>query len=108
MEYIKDQSWDHFSSLFIINFLLMTCQIKIVNVTTLFADYSKISSLNGEMDINKLQNDLFAAGDWCRTLVMRLNVEKYKVMHFGKSNPKQVYCMKDSAGNENGIKRNES
>ena len=34
---------------------------------------------------------------------MRLNVEKCKVMHFGKSNPKEVYYMKDSAGNENDI-----
>ena len=32
---------------------------------------------------------------------MRLNVEKCKVMHFGKSNPKEV--MMDSAGNENDI-----
>ena len=34
---------------------------------------------------------------------MRLNVEKCKVMHFGKSNPKEVYCLTDSAGNENDI-----
>ncbi len=34
---------------------------------------------------------------------MRLNVEKCKVMHFGKSNPKAVYCMTDIAGNENVI-----
>ena len=32
-----------------------------------------------------------------------INVEKCKVMHFGKSNPKEVYCMMDSAGNENEI-----
>ena len=24
-------------------------------------------------------------------------------MHFGKSNPKEIYCMTDSAGNENYI-----
>ena len=55
------------------------------------------------MDINKLQNDLFAVGDWVKTRGMRLNEEKCKVMHFGKSIPKQVYCMIDSAGNENNI-----
>ena len=32
---------------------------------------------------------------------MRLNVEKCKVMHFGKSNPKAVYYMIDDVGNEN-------
>jgi hypothetical protein len=70
----------------------------------LFADDSKIiSSIKGEMDINKLQNDLFAVGDWCRTWGMRLNVEKCKVMQFGKSNPKEIYCMTDSAGYENEI-----
>ena len=29
-----------------------------------------------------------------RTWGMRLNKEKCKVMHFGKSNQKEVYCMK--------------
>ena len=77
---------------------------KIVNLMKLFADDSKIiSSIKGEMDINKLQNDLLAVGDWCRTWGMRLNVEKCKVIYFGKSNPKEVYCMLDSAGNENDI-----
>ena len=48
---------------------------KIVNVTKLFADDSKItSSIKGEMDINKLQNELFAIGEWCRTWDMKLNV----------------------------------
>ena len=28
---------------------------------------------------------------------------KCKLMHFGKSNPKEVYCMTDSACNENEI-----
>ena len=31
---------------------------------------------------------------------MRLNVEK---MHFGKSNPKAVYCMTNDSGNERDI-----
>ncbi len=34
---------------------------------------------------------------------MRLNVEKLKFMHFGKLNPKEVYCMTYSASNENYI-----
>ena len=55
------------------------------------------------MNINKLKNDLFAVGKWCRTWGMRLNVGKCKVVHFGKSNPKAV--MADSAGNENDIEK---
>ena len=51
------------------------------------------------MDINKLHNNLFAVGEWCRTWGMRLNVKKCKVIHFGKSYPKEV--MTDSAGNDN-------
>ena len=47
---------------------------KIVYFTKLFADDSKIiSSIKGKMYINKLQNDLFAVGEWCRTWGMRLN-----------------------------------
>ena len=50
---------------------------KIVYVTKLFADDSKIISfIKEEMDINKLQNDLFVVGEWCRIWGMRLNVEK--------------------------------
>jgi hypothetical protein len=77
---------------------------KIVNFTKLFAGNSKIiSSIKGKMDINKLQNDLFAVEEWCRTWSMRLNAEKFKVMHFGISNPKEVYCMTDAVGNMNDI-----
>ena len=79
---------------------------KIVNVTKLFADDSKIiSSIKGEMDINKLQNDLFAVRVWCRTWGMMLNVEKYKVIHFRKSNLKANYYMTDSSGNELNIEK---
>ena len=35
----------------------------------LFADDSKIISvIKGEMGIDKLQNDLFTVGGWCKTL----------------------------------------
>ena len=73
-----------------------------VNVTKFFADDSKIISvIKGKMDIDKLQNDLFAVGEWCRIWGMRLDVEKCKVMHFGKSNA--VYYMSDDVFNEKDI-----
>ena len=54
------------------------------------------------MNINKLENDLFAVEECCY-LSMKLNLEKCKVMLFGESNPNEVYCMTDSARNENNI-----
>ena len=60
---------------------------KIENVTKLFADDSKIISvINGKLELDKLQKDLDELDYWCRTWDMKLNVEKCKVMHFGKSN----------------------
>ena len=55
------------------------------------------------MSINKLKNDLLAVGEWGRTWSMKLYAKNAKVMHFGKSNRKEVYCMTDSAGNKNDI-----
>ena len=73
---------------------------KIDNIAKLFADDSKIISvINGQMEIEKLQKDLDGVGEWCRTWGMRLNVEKCKVMHFGKSNPKANYYMTDDSEN---------
>ena len=37
---------------------------------------------------------------------MMLNVEKCKVMHFGKSNPKAVYWITDDSGNKKYIEKN--
>ena len=54
------------------------------NVTKLFADDSNIiSEIIGQIYIESLQNDLYALG---------LNVEKCKVMHFGKSISKFGVC----------------
>ena len=57
------------------------------------------------MDIDKLQNDLFTVGEWCKTSGIRLNVVNCKVMHFGKSNPKAVYRMIDDVGNKQDIEQ---
>ena len=72
---------------------------KIENVTKLFADDSKIIAVTkGQTDIESLQRDLYTVEEWCKTWGMRLNVEKCKVMHFGKSNSKAVYCMTNDSG----------
>ena len=59
------------------------------NVTKLFADDSKITSvINGILKVEKLQKDLDDLDFWCQTWDMKFNVEKCKLMHFGISNPK--------------------
>ena len=40
-----------------------------------------------------------------RTWSMRLNVEKCKVIHFGKSNSRSVYCMTNDSGNKRKIEK---
>ena len=58
---------------------------KIYNVSKLFADdYKIIPVIKREMDVFKLQNDLFIVAEWCKTWDMKLNLEKGKVMHFDK------------------------
>jgi len=44
-------------------------------------------------------------GDWYKTSGMRLNLEKYKVMHIGKSNPRAVYIMLDHVGYKRDIEQ---
>ena len=56
------------------------------------------------MDIDKKQNDLITDNEQCQTSGIRLNVENYKVMHFGISNPKGAYGMIDDVGNKRDIK----
>ena len=62
--------------------------------------FKKVTVINGRMGIEKLQNDLDGVREWCRTWGKRLNLEKCKVMHFGKSNPKANYYMTDNSENE--------
>ena len=42
----------------------------------------KIISVKKEQtDIERIQKELDVAGDWCTTSVMRLNVDKCKLLH---------------------------
>ena len=64
---------------------------KIDNVSKLFAGDSKIISvIKREMDIDKLQNDLFTEANDAR---------------LGKSNPKAVYSMMDDVGIKRDIEK---
>jgi gas vesicle protein len=63
------------------------------NHAKLFADDTKlIAEINKD---NDLQNDINGVLDWTNTWLMRLNLDKCKVMHLGKRNPKINYTMKN-------------
>jgi len=47
-------------------------------------------------DAHRLQEDIDRIGEWCETWHMKLNVEKCRVMHIGRKNPRIKYYMKDS------------
>ena len=44
-------------------------------------------------DINELQNDIDKITTWTNTWLMRLNIEKCKIMHVGKKNIQHNYSM---------------
>ena len=83
----------------------MISQIKFKNITKLFADDSVFLRIDNfcyqrKIEVEKLQKDVDFVCDWCKTWVMRLDLEKWKVMHFVKFNPKVIYCISDILGNE--------
>ena len=58
----------------------------------LFADDSKLPSiLRDEQDVNNLQRDLWSICEWSRVWQMELNVDKFKVIHFGRTNNRDKY-----------------
>ena len=45
-----------------------------------------------------MQRDLVAVTEWTKQWGMRLNLEKCKVLHFGRNNPKASYILGDRFG----------
>jgi len=65
----------------------------------LFADDSKLLSvINNDVDVRNMQRDLVAVTEWTKQWGMRLNLEKCKVLHFGRNNPKASYILEDKFG----------
>ena len=61
-----------------------------------FADDTKIfSKVSQPDDCVRLQKDLDKLVQWSEEWQMMFNVGKCKVMHFGRSNPGNVYSMKN-------------
>jgi hypothetical protein len=68
----------------------------ISNRAILYADDTKIlSPINGNDDAAALQLDINSIISWTNKWLMKLNIDKCKVMHFGKNNNQHVYTMND-------------
>ena len=66
------------------------------NVTKIYADDTKIIADTSRPDANlDLQKDLDALADWSDRWLIKLNVEKCKIMHLGKRNPLKKYFILD-------------
>ena len=75
---------------------MVNCSIK------MFADDTKLfRTVKSIDDCNILQNDLDTLSQWTNEWLLSFNVDKCKVMHIGKNNPKLEYTMRTE--NENKI-----
>ena len=79
--------------------------LNIASPLSLFADDSKIfTRIISEKNMKEssvkgneiLQNDLNVVRDWAAKWKMEFNVNKCKIMHLGKKNPKHTYTMGES------------
>uniref|UniRef100_A0A674K437 Zinc finger CW-type and PWWP domain containing 1 n=1 Tax=Terrapene triunguis TaxID=2587831 RepID=A0A674K437_9SAUR len=56
-----------------------------------FADDTKLLKIvKSKADCEELQRDLIKLGDWATKWQTKFNVDKYKLMHIGKNNPKRM------------------
>ena len=77
--------------------------LEVISPLSLFADDSKVFSRivsdknkrrhGNQTDNNTLQRDLDTIREWARKWKMEFNVDKCKIMHIGKSNPRRNYTM---------------
>ena len=65
----------------------------------LFADDAKLyKDLHNLQDFETIQTDLDKLCEWTSKWLMYFNIDKCKVMHFGKENPYFDYEMTDKSG----------
>ena len=89
--------------------------LQVISPLSLFADDSKIfsrivsdrnRSRNNNINGNEaLQNDLDTIGEWAERWKMEFNVDKCKVMHIGRTNPKHNYTMGESILTETALEK---
>ena len=65
------------------------------NISKLYADDNKVlSKIERERDAQSFQQDINKLSEWSDEWLLKFNIEKCHIMHFGKSNPKFKYNMK--------------
>jgi len=61
-----------------------------------FADDTKIwGTVDSKMERENMQQDMDTLSEWAKRNLMPFNVDKCKVMHIGKKNPKEKYRLMD-------------
>ena len=66
---------------------------------SMYADDTKIyTAIISESSVTSLKSDLSKLEAWAQLMQMKFHPAKCKVMHLGKSNPKEVYQMKSEDG----------
>jgi ribonucleases P/MRP protein subunit RPP40 len=74
---------------------------QIKNNPKVFADDTKsIAKLSENNPNSNFQNDINNVLEWTNVWLMRLNLDKCKVMHLSKKNPKTAYIMRSYENNE--------
>ncbi len=57
----------------------------ISNVSKLYADDNKkMAVVNNTEDRDNFQNDINSLNEWCKKWLIKLNLDKCKIMHIGK------------------------
>ena len=72
-------------------FFLFINDTPATNITTLFADYSKL--IGNARSPATIQTDLHCLSQWADVWQMKFNESKCSVLHIGKDNPKNNYIM---------------
>ena len=74
---------------------------EVLSTLKLFADDTKLyREIQNDHDKEILQNDLNELMDWSVKWQLPFNIEKCKVLHLGKNNPKHKYSIKSGTNNE--------
>ena len=76
------------------------------NICKMYADDNKVlSKIEEEKDAQMFQQDINRLCLWSNEWLLKFNIEKCHIMHFGKNNPKFKYSMQDRKLNESIIER---
>ena len=76
------------------------------NISKLYADDKKLlSKIENEKDSQLFQQDIDQLVTWSNDWLLKFNIQKCHIMHFGKNNPKFKYNMEGKELNESTTER---